>query len=231
MAKVGVSASDWRFFRTVKRGRALENQILDILGKLSWKIEDLIKALLEQDVKSYKPNGHLRNFLKKRPNLFFIVNGHVQSHDQNSIPEEQKIEVNNNKKKPEKESEKSQTVNTNENIEIGFEQLKPIEKDMLTFMGDMKWEINDLKVQLTGEKSYPLCKTFQAKGQLISFLKNRPHLFVKTDNFVQRNLLTNQDKTKQEENNLVPKLIVSCENFRNTSPIDVIYTHESILEI
>ena len=35
----------------------------------------------------------------------------------------------------------------------------------------------------------------------------------------------------QEQNNLVPKLIESCENFRNTSPIDVIGIAESILEI
>ena len=44
-------------------------------------------------------------------------------------------------------------------------------------------------------------------------------------------LLPNQDSIIQEQNNLVPKLIESCENFRNTSPIDVISIAESILEI
>ena len=38
-------------------------------------------------------------------------------------------------------------------------------------------------------------------------------------------------ETNKEQNNLVPELIESCENFRNTSPIDVIDTDESVLEI
>ena len=46
-----------------------------------------------------------------------------------------------------------------------------------------------------------------------------------------RNLLPNQDRIIQEQINLVPKPIESSENFRNTSPIDVIGIAESILEI
>ena len=47
----------------------------------------------------------------------------------------------------------------------------------------------------------------------------------------ERNLLPNQDRIIQEQINLVPKPIESSENFRNTSPIDVIGITESILEI
>ena len=209
-----------------------------------------------------------------------------------------KLEVNNNMKKTVREAEKSPTGIKTEDIKIDLKQLKPIERDILAFMGDMKWEIKLLETQLTVEKS---CSSI-GKGQLTNFLRNRPHLFVITDIYVhshlkekeigalngqlnkkinrfdkkinrtilktvrqnpeadcsrlfkllpfpvkrrfkiysvqvlvkflnKRNLLPNQDRIIQEQNNLVPKLIESCENFRNTSPIDVIGIAESILEI
>jgi hypothetical protein len=47
----------------------------------------------------------------------------------------------------------------------------------------------------------------------------------------ERNLLPNQDRMIQEQNNLVPKPIESSENFRNTSPIDVINIDETVLEL
>ena len=40
-----------------------------------------------------------------------------------------------------------------------------------------------------------------------------------------------RDETNKEQNNLVPELIESCENFRNTSPIDVINIDETVLEL
>ena len=255
----------------------------------SVKIEDLNRTLFEQDIKIFKPKGTLNNFLKKRPDLFSVSNDHVLSklrHDQNAALKEKKLEVNNNMKKTTREAEK---IIKTEDIKIDLKQLKPIERDILAFMGDMKWEIKLLETQLTVEKSCPSI----GKGQLTNFLKNRPHLFVITDIYVQshlkeeeivglkrkfdqsinrailktvrknpeadcnhlfklltkkchlkihsaqelvkflseRNLLPNQDRMIQEQNNLVPKPIESSENFRNTSPIDVIGIAESILEI
>ena len=205
---------------------------------------------------------------------------------------EKKLEVNNNMKKTVRETEKSPTGIKTEDIKIDLQQLKPIERLILAFMGDMKWEIKQLEMQLTSSKSYPLFKTFKAKGQLTGFLKNRPQFFAITENHVQSHLnkiqiqklgarkridkliletvkqnpeadcnrlfnllpfkchfkihsvqelvkflsekklvVPNQDRIIQEQNNLVPKLIESCENFRNTAPIDVIGIAESILEI
>ena len=214
----------------------LEKQIVIAIGQSKWKIKHLNKAILEQGVNVFQPKGTLNKFLRKRPNLFVIsiIYVRVQSylcHHQSAALKEQQIEFNNNENKNIRETKNSRTENTIEDIKIDFKQLKPIERDVLAVMGDKKWEINELKVQLTGEKSYPLLKTFQAKGQLTSFLKNRPHLFVKTDKYVQRNLLPNQGITKHELNNLVPEIIKSCKNFRDTSPIDVIGIAESILEI
>ena len=40
-----------------------------------------------------------------------------------------------------------------------------------------------------------------------------------------------RDETNKVNNNLVPELIESCENFRNTSPIDVINIDETVLEL
>lgn len=213
----------------------LEKQIVIAIGQSKWKIKHLNKAILEQGVNVFQPKGTLNKFLRKRPNLFVIsiIYVRVQSylcHHQSAALKEQQIEYNNNENKNIRETKNSRTENTIEDIKIDFKQLKPIERDVLAVMGDKKWEINEFKVQLTGEKSY-LLKTFQAKGQLTSFLKNRPHLFVKTDKYVQRNLLPNQGITKHELNNLVPEIIESCKNFRDTSPIDVIGIAESILEI
>ena len=265
----------------------------------SVKIEDLNRTLFEQDIKIFKPKGTLNNFLKKRPNLFSVINDHVLSklrHDQNAALKEKKLEVNNNMKKTVREAEKSPTGIKTEDIKIDFKQLKPIERDILALMGDKKWEIELLETQVTVEKS---CSSI-GKGQLTNFLKNRPHLFVITDVYVhshlkeigalngqlnkrinrfekkinrtilktvrqnpeadcsrlfkllpfpvkrrfriysvqvlvkflsERNLLPNQDRIIQEQINLVPKPIESSENFRNTSPIDVIGITESILEI
>ena len=204
---------------------------------------------------------------------------------------EKKLEVNNNMKKTVRETEKSPTGIKTEDIKIDLQQLKPIERLILAFMGDMKWEIKQLETQLTVKKSYSSI----GKGQLTNFLKNRPDLFVITDIYVhshlkekeigalngqlnkrinkailktvrrnpeadcsrlfkllpfpvkrrfriysvqvlvkflsERNLLPNKDRIIQEQINLVPKLIESCENFRNKSSIDVIGIAESILEI
>ena len=204
---------------------------------------------------------------------------------------EKKLEVNNNMKETVRETEKSPTGIKTEDIKIDLQHLKPIERLILAFMGDMKWEIKQLETQLTVEKSYSSI----GKGQLTNFLKNRPHLFVITDIYVyihlkekeigalngqlnksmnkailktvrrnpeadcsrlfkllpfpvkrrfriysvqvlvkflsERNVLPNQDRIIQEQINLVPKPIESSENFRNTSPIDVIGIAESILEI
>merc|ERR550534_896879 len=103
----------------------------------SVKIEDLNRTLFEQDIKIFKPKGTLNNFLKKRPNLFSVVNDHVLSklrHDQN----EKKLEVNNVMKKTVREAEKSPIGIKTEGIKIDLKQLKPIERDILAFMGDMK---------------------------------------------------------------------------------------------
>ena len=205
---------------------------------------------------------------------------------------EKKLEVNNNMKKTVRETEKSPTGIKTEDIKIDLQQLKPMERLILAFMGDMKWEIKQLEIQLT-VKRYRKSGIGIGKGQLTNFLKNRPHLFAITDIYVQshlkeketvhlkrkfdqrinrsilktvrqnpeadcnslfnllpkkcrlkihsaqelikflseRNLLPNQDIMIQEQNNLVPKLIESCENFRNTSPIDIIGIADSILEI
>ena len=40
-----------------------------------------------------------------------------------------------------------------------------------------------------------------------------------------------REETNKVNNNLVPELIESCENFRNTSPIDVINIDETVLEL
>ena len=214
----------------------LEKQIVIAIGQSKWKIKHLNKAILEQGVDVFQPKETLNRFLRERPNLFVKTGPYVRvqsylCHYQSAALKEQQIEFNNNENKNVKKTKNGQTENTVEEFKIDFKQLKPIERDVLAVMGDKKWVLDVLKVQLTGEKSYPLLKTFQAKGQLTSFLMNRPHLFFKTDKYVQRNLLPNQGITKQELNNLVPEIIESCKNFRDTSPIEFIGIAESILEI
>ena len=106
-----------------------------------------------------------------------VVN-HITENIANSV--EKKLEVNNNMKKNVREAEKSPTGIKTEDIKIDLQQLKTIEKLILAFMGDMKWEIKQLETQLTVEKS---CSSI-GKGQLTNCLKNRPHLFAITDIYV-----------------------------------------------
>ena len=285
--------------------KPIERLILAFMGDMKWEIKQLETQLTVEKSCSSIGKGQLTNFLKNRPHLFAITDIYVHSYlnekeivglkrqfhqrinnDQNAALKEKKFEVNNNMKKTTREAEK---IMKTEGIKIDLKQLKPIERDILAFMGDMKWEIKLLETQLTVEKSCPSI----GKGQLTNFLKNRPHLFVITEIYVQshlkeeeivglkrkfdqsinrailktvrknpeadcnhlfklltkkchlkihsaqelvkflseRNLLPNEGRIIQEQNNLVPKLIESCENFRNTSPIDVIGIAESILEI
>ena len=156
----------------------------------SVKIEDLNKTLFEQDIKIFKTKGTLNNFLKKRHNLFSVINDHVLSklrHDQNAALKEKKLEVNNNVKKTTGEAEKSTTGTKTEDVKIDLKQLKPIERLILAHMGDRKWEIKQLEIQLT-VKRYRKSGIGIGKGQLTNFLKNRPHLFVITDIYVQSHL-------------------------------------------
>ena len=55
----------------------LETNIFALIGKNKWKLKTLDKALIEKGINTFKEEGTLAKFLKKRPGLFCIKDKYV----------------------------------------------------------------------------------------------------------------------------------------------------------
>ena len=60
------------FFAETEKMSQLETNIFALIGKNKWKLKTLDKALIEKGINTFKEEGTLAKFLKKRPGLFCI---------------------------------------------------------------------------------------------------------------------------------------------------------------
>ena len=65
------------FFAETEKMSQLEKNILALIGKNKWKLKTLDKALIEKGINTFKEEGTLAKFLKKRPGLFCVKDKYV----------------------------------------------------------------------------------------------------------------------------------------------------------
>ena len=144
------------FFAETEKMRQLEKIILALIGNRKWKLKTLDKVLIEKGINTFKEEGSLAKFLKKRPGLFCIKDKYVWN----------LVYL--------KKSSLEQEIFTE------TEKMSQLEKNILALIGKNKWKIETLEKTLI-EKGI---NTFKPKGTLSNFLTKRPRLFCMKDNYV-----------------------------------------------
>ena len=181
----------WSMVSGYHNSLILEKKILALIDKKIWKITDLEKALFEKNVKTFKPEGSLTNFLKKRPEIFCVTscNTHVWNKEFDKIClEEQKkkrVQIQNSINKDLKNSQSIKLKEKKTGSNLYYFILKEKIISMLncplqeSHVSDV-WKIATLEKRLI-EKGI---KHFKSKDTLANWLKNRPKLFCTTETCV-----------------------------------------------
>ena len=162
-------------------------------------IIDLEKNLLGKGINNFKTKGHLKHFLKKRPESFGMTDTHVWSKLKcNQIPKMKQTKLKKEKNEQKNET-KTEAAKKNEKPDSRSEKcLHPFEKEILALIGTSPCSIVDLQKMLFDKG----INNFKSKDTLKRFLNNRPESFGRTDTLVWSKLKCNQiPKMKQTELN------------------------------